>query len=86
MEGDILSYKNNRLVNHRKTSWKYREAIRMHQLNLTDVPLKFENYMQCNLWIKDDNVVAVIGVAGVAGVAVLLCTVRVVSETDVVRQ
>ena len=83
MEGDILSYKNNRLVNHRKTSWKYREAIRMHQLNLTDVPLKFENYMQCNLWIKDDNVVAVIGVAGVV---VLLCTVRVVSETDVVRQ
>ena len=58
----------------------------MHQLNLTDVPLKFENYMQCNLWIKDDNVVAVIGVAGVAGVVVLLCTVRVVSETDVVRQ
>ena len=69
MEGDILSYKNNRLVNHRKTSWKYREAIRMHQLNLTDVPLKFENYMQCNLWIKDDNVVPVVAVVAVVVVA-----------------
>ena len=68
--GDILGYKNNRLVNHRRTSWKYREAIRRHQLNLTDAPLKFENYMQCNLWRKDDNVVAVICVASVAGVVV----------------
>ena len=35
--------------------------------------------MQCNLWIKDDNVVAVVGVV------MQLCTVRVVSEIDVVR-
>ena len=36
---------------------------------MTDVPLKFENYMQCNLWIKDDNVVPVVAVVAVVAVA-----------------